>query len=121
MFKGTTTTQPQTKKKISQCFSFHAKKVTDIEGDYIQRDLQKFTMGVYVINKKGGEIGAQDDIGIYVEGEVILDNIGSVAQACAMMLGVIYVLNMAYPKELKYSYEFIKKVLLKGFPPKSLD
>lgn len=102
-------------------FFLYSTNIQDIEGDYIQRDLQKFTMGVYVINKKGGEIGAQDDIGIYVEGEVILDNIGSVAQACAMMLGVIYVLNMAYPKELKYSYEFIKKVLLKGFPPKSLD
>ncbi|XP_050959844.1 uncharacterized protein LOC127161251, partial [Labeo rohita] len=65
----------------------------DIEGDDIQRDLQNSTMGVYVINKEGGEIGAHDDIGIYVEGEIILDNIGSVAQACAMMLGVIYVLN----------------------------
>ncbi|KAK2815046.1 hypothetical protein Q7C36_023312 [Tachysurus vachellii] len=97
----------------------------DIEGDDIQRDLQKSTMGVYVINKEGGEIGAHDDIGIHVEGEIILDNIGSVAQACAMMLGVIYVLNMAYPKELKYFYEFIQKVLLKmdgeRLSPKSLD
>lgn len=67
---------------------------------------------VYVISKEGGEIGPYDDIGIYVEGEVILENIGSVVQACAMMLGVIYVLNMAYPKELKYFYEFIQKVLL---------
>lgn len=83
----------------------------DIEGDGIQRDLQNSTMGVYVINKEGGEIGAHDDI--YVEGEIILDNIGSVAQASAMMLGVIYVLNLAYPKELKYSYEFIQNVLLK--------
>nr|NP_001014825.1 k31 [Danio rerio]AAW78558.1 unknown [Danio rerio] len=75
--------------------------------------MQKSTMGIYVINKEGEEIGAHDDIGIYVEGVIILDNIGSVAQACAMMLGVIYVLNMAYPKKLKYFYEFIQKVLLK--------
>ncbi len=106
-------------------FFLYSTNIQDIEGDDIQRDLQNSTMGVYVINKEGGEIGAHDDIGIYVEGEIILDNIGSVAQACAMMLGVIYVLNMAYPKELKYSYEFFQKVLLKwmekGFPPKSLD
>lgn len=74
--------------------------------------MQKFTMGINVVNKEGGEIGAHDDIGIYVEGVIILDNTGSVAQACAMMLGVIYVLNMAYSKELNYSYEFIQKVLL---------
>ncbi|RXN39442.1 sterile alpha motif domain-containing 3-like protein [Labeo rohita] len=97
-------------KELKYSYEFIQK---DIEGDDIQRDLQNSTMGVYVINKEGGEIGAHDDIGIYVEGEIILDNIGSVAQACAMMLGVIYVLNMAYPKELKYSYEFIQKVLLK--------
>lgn len=94
-------------------FFLYSTNIQDIEGDDIQRDLQNSTMGVYVINKEGGEIGAHDDIGIYVEEEIILDNIGSVAQACAMMLGVIYVLNMAYPKELKYSYEFIQKVLLK--------
>ncbi|KAF7635557.1 hypothetical protein LDENG_00051700, partial [Lucifuga dentata] len=64
-------------------------------------------MGIYVINKEGGETGDYD-IGIYVEGIIILESIQSVAQACAMMLGVIYALNMAYPKELKYSYEFIQ-------------
>uniref|UniRef100_A0A8C9YHZ3 Uncharacterized protein n=1 Tax=Sander lucioperca TaxID=283035 RepID=A0A8C9YHZ3_SANLU len=93
-------------------FPLFSSNIQDIEGDDIQRDLQKSTMGIYVINKEGGEIGAHDDIGIYVEGVIILDNIGSVAQACAMMLGVMYVLNMAYPKELKYFYEFIQKVLL---------
>lgn len=28
------------------------------------------------------------------------------------MLGVIYALNLAYPKELRYYYEFIQKVLM---------
>ncbi|XP_033990326.1 uncharacterized protein LOC117497530 isoform X2 [Trematomus bernacchii] len=84
----------------------------DIGGDDITRDLQKSTMGVYVINKDGGEPGHYDDVGIFVEGLIILDNIGSVARACAIMLGVIYTLNMAYPKELRYYYEFIQKVLL---------
>uniref|UniRef100_A0A8C9ZMY9 Uncharacterized protein n=1 Tax=Sander lucioperca TaxID=283035 RepID=A0A8C9ZMY9_SANLU len=93
-------------------FPLFSSNIQDIEGDDIQRDLQKSTMGIYVINKEGGEIGAHDDIGIYVEGVIILDNIGSVAQACTMMLVVMYVLNMAYPKELKYFYEFIQKVLL---------
>ncbi|KAI9520171.1 hypothetical protein NQZ68_020066 [Dissostichus eleginoides] len=73
----------------------------DIEGDDVTRDLQKSTMGIYVINKEGGEPGHYDDVGIFVEGLIILDNIGSVARACAIMLGVIYTLNMAYPKELR--------------------
>uniref|UniRef100_A0A8C9W8T6 Uncharacterized protein n=1 Tax=Scleropages formosus TaxID=113540 RepID=A0A8C9W8T6_SCLFO len=57
--------------------------------------MQKSTMGIYVINKEGAETGHYDDI------------------ASAMMLGVIYALNMAYPKHLKYYYEFIQKVLFR--------
>uniref|UniRef100_A0AAQ4PZR3 Uncharacterized protein n=2 Tax=Gasterosteus aculeatus aculeatus TaxID=481459 RepID=A0AAQ4PZR3_GASAC len=85
----------------------------DIEGNDTLRDLQKHTMGIYVINKEGGEMRHCDDIGILVEGVIILDNCGSVARACAMMLGVIYALNMAYPKELRYYYEFLQKVLFR--------
>ncbi|KAF3835465.1 hypothetical protein F7725_028023 [Dissostichus mawsoni] len=33
----------------------------DIEGDDVTRDLQKSTMGIYVINKEGGEPGHYDD------------------------------------------------------------
>lgn len=84
----------------------------DIEGDDILRDMQRNSMAVYVINKEGGEPWDFDDIGIYLEGVIILDNIGSVAQACALLLGVIYALNLSYPKELKYYYEFIQKVLM---------
>lgn len=91
-------------------FSLH---IQDIEGNDILRDLQKHTMGIYVINKEGGEMRHCDDIGIFVEGVIILNNCGSVARACAMMLGVIYALNMAYPKELRYYYEFLQKVLFR--------
>lgn len=85
----------------------------EIEGNNIQRDMQKTTMGIYVINKEGGENGHYDDIGIFVDGVIIVDNIGGAARACALMLGVIYALNLAYPKELRYYYEFIQKVLLR--------
>ncbi|KAJ3609607.1 hypothetical protein NHX12_024127, partial [Muraenolepis orangiensis] len=43
---------------------------------------------------------------------IILDNIGSVARARAIMPGVIYTLNWSYPKELRYYHESIQKVLL---------
>lgn len=61
----------------------------DIEGDHILTDMQRCTMGIYVISKENGDPGHYDDIGVFVEGVIILDNIGSEAQACAMMLGLI--------------------------------
>lgn len=74
--------------------------------------MQKWSTGIYVISKDYGDPGHHDDIGICVDGAIILDNIVSAAQACAMMLGVIYALNLAYPKELRHYYEFIQKVLM---------
>uniref|UniRef100_A0AAZ1X0Z8 Uncharacterized protein n=1 Tax=Oreochromis aureus TaxID=47969 RepID=A0AAZ1X0Z8_OREAU len=74
--------------------------------------MKKHTMGIYVINKEDGQNGHYDDIGIFVEGEMVIDNIGSPAQACVLILEVIYALNLAYPKELKDYYEFIQKVLM---------
>lgn len=84
----------------------------DIEGNAIQTDMQKCAMGIYVISKENGDPGHYDDIGLFVDGAIILDYIGSAAQACAVMLGVIYALNLAYPKELRHYYEFIQKVLM---------
>uniref|UniRef100_A0A3Q1FXS0 Uncharacterized protein n=1 Tax=Acanthochromis polyacanthus TaxID=80966 RepID=A0A3Q1FXS0_9TELE len=56
--------------------------------------MQVAAMGLYVIKKEGGESGQYDDIGIFVDGMIILDNIESAAQACVVMLGVIYALNL---------------------------
>lgn len=84
----------------------------DIEGNDIQTDIQRCTMGIYVISMENGDNGHHDVTGISVDGVMILDNIGSAAQACAVMLGVIHTLNLAYPKEQRRCYEFIQKVLI---------
>ena len=63
-------------------------------------------MGIF-ISMEGEETG---HICISVEGVVVPVNIESVARACALMLGVIYALNLAYPKELRV--EFFVKLLL---------
>lgn len=81
----------------------------DIEGNAIPKDMQKWAMGIYVIGKENGDPGHHDDIGISIDGAIIQDNIGSAAQACAVMLGVIYTLNLAYPKELRHYYEIHSK------------
>ena len=71
--------------------------------------MRKHSMDIF-IRKEDEETGY---IGIFMQGVVVLDNIGSIARACALMLGVIYTLNLAYPKELRHYYEFIQKVHFK--------
>lgn len=72
------------------------------------KDQHTAKMGIYVTTKEGGALGEHNDIGIVIDGDIILDNMKSVAQACALMLGVIYALIY----ELKYYYEFVQKVLM---------
>ena len=100
--------------KHSNVFSFllFTLNIQVIEGNDIQTDIQRCTMGIYVINKENGKSGHNDDTGIFVEGVIILDNTGSAAQTCAVILGVIHALNLAYPKELRHFYEFTQKVLV---------
>uniref|UniRef100_A0A3B4GG48 Uncharacterized protein n=1 Tax=Pundamilia nyererei TaxID=303518 RepID=A0A3B4GG48_9CICH len=105
------------RQKMSRTFSYRRQEVVlgssklgGLHFSRLMRDLKKHTMGIYVINKEDGQNGHYDDI--FVEGEIVMDNIGSPAQACALMLGVIYALNLAYPKELRHYYEFIQKVLM---------
>ncbi|XP_060788702.1 uncharacterized protein LOC132893502 [Neoarius graeffei] len=84
----------------------------DIQGLDIEREFRKQPMGIYLICKDGGDAGDHEDIGIHVEGTIVLDNIASEAQACVFMFAIIYVMNMAYPCELRYFYEFVQKVLM---------
>ncbi|XP_051507750.1 uncharacterized protein LOC127414073 isoform X2 [Myxocyprinus asiaticus] len=93
-------------------FYFTAMPTVDIQGDDVLKVLANTIMAIYVIRKEGGDLGHYEDIGIVVDGVIILEHMRSIAQACAVMLGAIYALNLAYPKELKYYYEFIQKVLM---------
>ncbi|XP_052400084.1 sterile alpha motif domain-containing protein 3-like [Carassius gibelio] len=48
---------------------------------------------------------------IVVEGTKILQGI-DVARSCALLMGVIYALNLSYPKQLKFTFEAFQKLCL---------
>lgn len=48
---------------------------------------------------------------IIVEGSKILERI-DVARSRALMMGVIYALNLTYPKQLKFTFEVFQKLCL---------
>jgi hypothetical protein len=70
-------------------------------------------MAVYVIWKEGGEHHEPPaDIGVVIEGVKVLNELPLFTAACALLLGMIYIINLAYPKPLRFTFEVFQKVLL---------
>lgn len=86
------------------------------EKEEAEHILQGTTMAIFIIRDAQS---APKDIGIVLEGQEVVNNLPSVANAVAILLGLIYVLNMEYPKTLKQTFEYIQKVFME-LDPKSM-
>ncbi len=70
-------------------------------------------MGVFVIRCEGCEVGDEPaDVGVVLEGVAALEGLGNVANGVALLVGLIYALNLSYPKEFRYTFELLQKVFL---------
>uniref|UniRef100_A0A3B3DHK9 PB1 domain-containing protein n=1 Tax=Oryzias melastigma TaxID=30732 RepID=A0A3B3DHK9_ORYME len=76
------------------------------------------TVGVYVTRGTPGK--DFPDVGIIIEGVVILQDLDNVALATAMLFGLFYCFNMSYPAQLRYTFEVIQKVVM-GLDPTELS
>uniref|UniRef100_A0A3P9DKH2 Uncharacterized protein n=1 Tax=Maylandia zebra TaxID=106582 RepID=A0A3P9DKH2_9CICH len=69
--------------------------------------------GICVIRSEGAEPGDDpQDVMIVLEGVEVMGELGSVAFAVAMLLGLVYSLNLSYPPELRYTFEVLQKILM---------
>ncbi|KAL7382913.1 hypothetical protein ABVT39_001568 [Epinephelus coioides] len=89
------------------------KEYTSENPDDTQRDLDQTLIGIYVIQHPGASVDElPEDVGIIVEGVQVLSGLKDVATACALLFGIIYDLNLSYPTDLRYMFEFIQKILM---------
>ncbi|XP_041934950.1 uncharacterized protein LOC121697482 isoform X2 [Alosa sapidissima] len=52
------------------------------------------------------------NVAVVLEEEVVMDNLGDFTNALMMLFGLLYALNMEYPKDLRYTFEAVQKILL---------
>lgn len=78
-----------------------------------QGEVEQILHGIYSITVEGGDAAIPPaDVGIVIEGVEVLHDLGDIATACALLMGVIYALNLSYPQELKGFFEVLQKIFL---------
>uniref|UniRef100_A0A673CN21 Uncharacterized protein n=2 Tax=Sphaeramia orbicularis TaxID=375764 RepID=A0A673CN21_9TELE len=86
------------------------KEYDDADEDSVSQDLAVQNLKIYNIKANTSE--DPDNIGIVVEGVKVLTALGNFPRACSLLIGLVYAVNLAYPKELRYTFEVFQKLLL---------
>ncbi|KAJ4936978.1 hypothetical protein JOQ06_001562 [Pogonophryne albipinna] len=88
----------------------------DIECREAEADVAGTTMAIYTVRAESddpdGPGGCFADVGVVLEGVEVLHNLQSINHACMMLYGLIYSLNLSYPKSLKNTFEVYQKILM---------
>ncbi|KAJ4920947.1 hypothetical protein JOQ06_023091 [Pogonophryne albipinna] len=84
--------------------------ITREDADSASQDLAVQGMAIYSIKTNASE--GSHDIGIVVEGIRVLTSQGTIPRACCMLIGIAYAVNLAYPKQLNYTFEAFQKLFL---------
>lgn len=80
-----------------------------LKEDSVSQDLAVQRMKIYTLKTITSE--GPDYIGIAVEGIKVVTALGSFSRACSMLVGLAYAVNLFYPKELRYAFEVLQKLL----------
>ena len=85
--------------------------VQSLDNNTITEAIEDTIVGIYVV-KQHAASEEVEDIGIVLEGIKVLQDLHNVALAVSMLFGLMYVLNLNYPAELRYTFEVIQKIWL---------
>ena len=70
-------------------------------------------MGIFAIKMEGAEpTDGLADVGIIIEGVEVLSDHGNIANALAILFGLMYSLDLSYPTSLKYTFEVLQKLVM---------
>lgn len=83
-----------------------------VQRDDAETELASPTMAVFVIREEGDSLQTPDDIGVVIDGVKTLNRLTSFAHACAMLFGLIYVLYLNYPGELKHTFDALQRLFM---------
>lgn len=82
----------------------------DADEDNVTQDITVQKMKIYSIQTNLSE--GTEDTGFVIDGTKVLTTLGNFPRACAMLMSLTYAVNLAYPKEFRYTFEAFQKLFL---------
>ncbi|KAL7881031.1 hypothetical protein SRHO_G00032850 [Serrasalmus rhombeus] len=94
-------------------------RICDAHGETLDVAMKGMQVGLLI-----GHEGALQDafpqdifsVAVVVEETIVLHNLKDAACSFAMLMGIIYCVNLEYPQAMKYSFEFLQRVVMKVRP-----
>lgn len=66
-------------------------------------------MAVYLVRNENGQVR---NVGLIIEGSIVLNHLGDLSRACCYLLGLTYALDLKNPKTLRYIFVVFQKMLV---------
>ncbi|XP_049322989.1 uncharacterized protein LOC111197377 isoform X2 [Astyanax mexicanus] len=86
-------------------------QVSDVAA--IQLGIDGTVLGIFATRVEGAEVMDHPaDVGVVIEGVVVLEDLASVSLAIALLFGLTYAFNLSYPPKFRYTFEVIQKLFL---------
>ncbi|CAL9702126.1 unnamed protein product [Knipowitschia caucasica] len=78
-----------------------------------EKEFEKVVLGVYIVEHQHADASdSLEDFGIIIDGIAVLQDLKHIPTGWALLLGLIYCLDMNSRKGLGCTFEFIPKVLM---------
>ncbi|XP_030609913.1 uncharacterized protein LOC115797472 [Archocentrus centrarchus] len=76
-----------------------------------EESVEETTVGIFTVKQQEAQ-PTPDDVGIILEGQIVIQDLDNVPLAVALLFGLLYALNMDYPHQLRYTFEVIQKLIM---------
>uniref|UniRef100_A0A8C6WM81 Uncharacterized protein n=1 Tax=Neogobius melanostomus TaxID=47308 RepID=A0A8C6WM81_9GOBI len=73
-------------------------------------NVEQTVMGIFLFRR--AQYGFVEDIWIIIESFMVIIRVPSVIRVFVLLFSLIYALDLNYPNKLKYTFEFVKKVIM---------
>uniref|UniRef100_A0A673L588 Uncharacterized protein n=1 Tax=Sinocyclocheilus rhinocerous TaxID=307959 RepID=A0A673L588_9TELE len=74
------------------------------------RIIEKTSKGIFML--KGRAEKEPSDVVIVLEAVIVLQDLHNLAFATVVLFGLLYILNLKYPRKLRYTSEILQKVIM---------